>query len=197
MNMNEGNKYDSFFSAGESPIPVPPSEEAWSQMKGKLDVLMPVTPVRVLRPKIYRWGVPAATVAVITVGVWVGLIKGGQRHAGRAAARVVSRGVAAKPVDSLRMGDARLGDVTAPVDAGGSVAAAPVDGGGSREVAVPADSRAAGSGKGAGGKLAGREMKTRAGMDSVARRGGADGDRAAVVKAGGGGKGAQKSGSDG
>ena len=114
--MSEENKYNSFFPAQDSPIPVPPSEEAWSLMQQKLNVQMPVGAGgaggsgwsgRVFRLRLHRWGMPAAAVVVVTVGVWVGLYKGGQRHAGRPSVQVSSPGNAAKPMDSV--GNRELG----------------------------------------------------------------------------------------
>jgi hypothetical protein len=113
MTMSEENKYNSFFQ--DSPIPVPPTEEAWSLMQQKLNVQMPVGVGgaggfgRVFRLRVYRCGIPAATVAVVTVGVWLGLHKEGHRHSGRPSVQVVSRGAAAKPMDSGNLTDRSRG----------------------------------------------------------------------------------------
>ena len=176
MTMSEENKYNSFFQ--DSPIPVPPTEEAWSLMQQKLNAQMPVGAGgaggaggfgRVFRLPIYRWGIPAATVAVVTVGVWLGLHKEGHRHSGRPAVQVVSRGAAAKPldsVDSANVADSAAG--LAPLT-GSAAGSAPV------------------AGSAAPGNVTdrGQEMKSGKSADSVAQGEGTDGDRAAAVKTGG------------
>jgi hypothetical protein len=182
MTMSEENKYNSFFPPQDSPIPVPPSEKAWSKMQQKLNVQMPVTHGRVFRLRIYRWGIPAATVAVVTVGVWVGLHKGGQRHTGhtgRPSAQVVSRGTAAKPMDSVSEGNA--------AGEGDNRAERSLPPKFTDEVRASADS-AAGSAPVAGsvapGKVTdrGREMRSGKSAGRPAKGEGTDGDRTAMVK---------------
>jgi hypothetical protein len=81
MTMSGENKHNSFFPPEDSPITVPPAEEAWSLMRPMLDKGMPVARVKGSWFRNFRWLAPAAVVA--GVSVWLVVRKPLLRDTGR------------------------------------------------------------------------------------------------------------------
>ncbi len=92
MTMSGENKHTSFFPPEDSPITVPPAEEAWSLMRPMLDKGMPVARVKGSGSwfRNFRWLAPAAVVA--GVSVWLVVRKPLLRDAGRVVEGRVSVG---------------------------------------------------------------------------------------------------------
>jgi hypothetical protein len=65
--MSGENKHNSFFTPEDSPIPVPPAEDAWSLMRQRLDTGMPIIKVKASWLRSLRWLAPAAGVAGVTI----------------------------------------------------------------------------------------------------------------------------------
>ena len=72
--MAEQNSDNKNFNKEESPIPIPPADQAWQSMREKLDVALPVGKNLPARSHVRRlWikaAVTATTVATITTAVW-------------------------------------------------------------------------------------------------------------------------------
>ena len=90
MTMSEENKHTSFFPPEDSPITVPPADEAWSLMRPMLDKGMPVTRVKGSWFRNFRWLAPAAVVT--GVGLWLVVRKPLVRDTGRVVEGRVSVG---------------------------------------------------------------------------------------------------------
>jgi len=90
MTMSGENKHNSFFPPEDSPISVPPAEDAWSLMRQRLDTGMPIMKVKGSWLRSLRWLAPAAVVAGVTV--WQVVYKPLRRDTGRVVGERVSVG---------------------------------------------------------------------------------------------------------
>ena len=144
MTMSGENKHNSFFTPEDSPIPVPPAEDAWSLMRQRLDTGMPIMKVKGSWLRSFRWLAPAAAVAGVTV--WLVVYKPLRRDTGR--------------VVKERMSVGTKNSETRRPEAGGKSEA----GAGERVRAAGASGTEAGEGEESG-------LKPGGGKDSVKRRG--------------------------
>lgn len=179
MTMREENKHNLFFSAEDSPIPVPPAEEAWSLMQRQLNMQLPVGSGgadgagwfgRFLRLRWWRWGLPSAVVAIVTMGVVVGLHQAGQRHSGAGAVRQRGAAGRAGAVDSVgAVGVKGLADAVGRVDSVGAVAR--VRGSAGRDAGIAGKVPASGASIGRKETSGASIVRKGAGGESISRKG--------------------------
>ena len=103
MKMSDNNKEPLFFSAEESPIPLPPVEKSWSLMRKRLDITAPILGGW---GRSIGWIIFAGIIMVVSVTVWLTMRtnpSGKTSMGGRATKAAVSSQTMEAPADSPTM----------------------------------------------------------------------------------------------
>jgi hypothetical protein len=160
MTMSGENKHNSFFTPEDSPIPVPPAEDAWSLMRQRLDTGMPIMKVKASWLRSLRWLAPAAGVAGVTILLVVH--KPLRQDIGRVVGEKVSVGTKKGETRGPEVGGKGGARSGAAGEIGTDAKALAPEGAGEHGRATGASGTEAGEGSG---------LKPGEGEDSVKRRG--------------------------